>query len=154
MHRADGVVAASRPGFIVSTSELSVPYDGHVTFTIRPDSLPTESALVVVTSSQKAKAAATADTASFVLEAGREDTFAVTIRSWCSSSPGNCARAGATVIGFEARALQDASSEAGNYDGVISARTITAYVQPPRIELVHATAPAPSSCSMTLARRS
>ena len=48
-NRADGVVASSRPGFVVSTSVLSVPYDGDVTFTIRPDSLPTESALVTVT---------------------------------------------------------------------------------------------------------
>lgn len=49
LDRADGVVASSRPGFVVSTSMLSVPYDGDVTFTIRPDSLPTESALVTVT---------------------------------------------------------------------------------------------------------
>jgi len=133
---ADGVVAASRPGFVVSTDFLSVPYHGQVTFTVRADTVPTESALVTVTSSQQAKAAATQETRSFVLQAGRQDTFSISIKSWCSSSPGNCARAGATIIGFEAVALPG-SATSGNYDGVISARTITAFVEPPRLVLTH-----------------
>ena len=137
----DGVAAVSRPGFIVSTTSLTVPYDGHVSFTIRPDTMPTESVLVTVTSSQPSKAAATADTRTFVLGAGRQDTFTITIQSWCSSSPGNCARAGATVIGFEASALPGSASSSGNYHGVVSARTITAYVEPPGLVLTHAHSP-------------
>jgi hypothetical protein len=137
----DGVVAVSRPGFEISTNLLSVPYDGMVTFTIRPDTLPTESALVTVTSTQPVKAAATEMSNTFVLQASRQDTFTITIRSWCSSSPGNCARAGATIIGFEARPLPGSSGSSGNYDGVVAANTITAFVQPPRLVLEHDSAP-------------
>ena len=137
----DGIVAASRPGFVVSTAQLSVPYHGEVTFTIRPDTVPTESALVTVTSSQQAKAAATEATRTFYLVAGRQDTFSITIKSWCSSSPGNCARAGATIIGFEATALAGSSGASGNYEGVVSARTITAFVEPPRLVLTHGNSP-------------
>jgi hypothetical protein len=136
----DGVVAASRPGFLVSATILSVPYHGQVSFTICPDTLPTESAFITVTSSQRAKAAATEESSSFVLQAGRQDTYTITIKSWCSSSPGNCARAGATIIGFEATALP-AAVISGNYDGVISARTITAFVEAPRLLLGHGNMP-------------
>jgi len=137
----DGIVAASRPGFVVSTALLSVPYHGAVAFTIRPDTVPTESALVTVTSSQQAKAAATEATRTFYLVAGRQDTFSVTIQSLCSSSPGNCARAGATIIGFEATAVPGSSGASGNYEGVVSARIITAFVEPPRLVLVHGNVP-------------
>ena len=44
--RSNGVVAATRPGFILSATDVSVPYDGDVTLSITPDTVPTTDATV------------------------------------------------------------------------------------------------------------
>ena len=40
------MVAATRPGFILSATDVSVPYDGDVTLTITPDTVPTTDSTV------------------------------------------------------------------------------------------------------------
>jgi hypothetical protein len=126
---SNGVVAACRPGFLVSVTSLVIPYDGNATFTITPSIVPTVDTVVTVVSSQPAKAAATTPTITFL--AGQRQTLIVTIKSWCSVSPSNCARAGETMISFRA------SAPGGNFDGVDAMSTIVARVQAPAITVSH-----------------
>jgi hypothetical protein len=126
---SNGVVAACRPGFLVSVKRLLIPYDGSATFTLTPTTVPTVDTAVTIVSSQPAKAAATTPTVTF--RAGQKETLSVVIKSWCSVSPSNCARAGETVISFHA------SAPGGNYDGVDATSNIRAQVQAPLLIVSH-----------------
>ena len=124
---SNGVVAASRPGFVISASSIAVPYNGEVSFTVTPDTVPTTDATVTVTSSQPAKAAPVE--AIFVLRAGEIATETVRVRSWCSVAPGNCARSGVARLAFSV------SAPGGNYDGVATGEVVTARALAPEISV-------------------
>lgn len=126
---SNSVVAASRPGFIISESTIVLPYDGSYTVTFQADTVPSDDAVVTVSSSQPAKAAPTET--SFLLRTGYRDVFTLTIKSWCSVSPGNCARAGSAVISFSA----SSPLIGGNYNGVETTTAITATVSAPVLVL-------------------
>ena len=122
---SNAVVASSRPGFIISESLIDIPYDGSYTVTVQADTVPTDDAVVTVSSSQPAKAAPTVT--SFLLRAGYRDVLTLTIKSYCSVSPGNCARAGKAIIGLTVRS----PTGSGNYDGVELPAAVTATVSAP-----------------------
>jgi len=124
---SNSIVAASRPGFIISESEIDIPYDGSYVVTFQADTVPTDDAIVIVASSQPAKAAPSAT--SFLLKAGSRDVFHLNIKSWCSVSPGNCARAGKAIISFQASSI----AGGGNYDGVETTTAITVSVSAPEL---------------------
>jgi len=124
---SNGVVAASRPGFTLSTNDLVIPYDGQASFTVTPDTVPTADTHLTIASTQPAKAAPVQ--MAIVFRAGTVVTQTIDVKSWCSVSPGNCARAGAAIITLTS------SSVGGNYDGVDSTSVVTAEVQPPRLSL-------------------
>ena len=124
---SNAVVAASRPGFIISAPSVVIPYDGSITITFQPDAVPTDDSIVTVTSSQPAKAAPMVST--FVLKAGSQDIYELTIKSYCSVSPGNCARAGDAVMSFMASSL----AGMGNYDGVELSTAVVATVSAPEL---------------------
>jgi hypothetical protein len=125
---SNAIVAASRPGFTISQSEITVPYSGLISVTFQADAVPTTDVLLTVTSSQPAKAAPTVG--SFMLKAGTRDIFTLTIKSWCSVSPGNCARAGKALIEFKVE-----STSGGNYDGVHISNAITVTVSAPVLSI-------------------
>ena len=123
------IVAASRPGFTISESNIVIPYSGSYSVFFQADTVPTDDVIVAVTSSQPSKAAPTVS--SFVLKAGTREIQTLTIKSWCSVSPGNCARAGNAVIDMRASSL----TGSGNYDGVESVSAIIASVSAPKLSL-------------------
>jgi len=124
---SNAVVAASRPGFIISQSIIDIPYDGSYTVTFQADTVPTDDAIVTVSSSQPAKAAPTVT--SFLLRAGYRDVLTLNIKSYCSVSPGNCARAGKAIMTFTVFS----PTGSGNYNGVEVLTAIIATVSAPRL---------------------
>lgn len=79
---SNGLVAASRPGFTLSVSSLTIAYDGTASFTVSPDTVPTADTTVTIVSTQPSKASPEQDTIVFM--AGVVATETVTLRSWCS----------------------------------------------------------------------
>ena len=108
----NGVVAACRPGFILSPSILNIQYAGTANFTLQPDTEPSADITLTVISSQPVKAAANIST--IIINGGDISPVLISVISRCSESPGNCARVGSTVLRISAQ------SEGGNYDGVES----------------------------------
>jgi hypothetical protein len=126
---SNSVVAASRPGFIISATSIVIPYDGSITTYFQANTVPTDDVILTVTSSQPAKADPTVT--SFLIKAGARELFPLTIKSWCSVSPGNCARAGTAVVSFKA----SSPTRSGNYHGVEIITAIIATVSAPTLNV-------------------
>ncbi|EKX51598.1 hypothetical protein GUITHDRAFT_134499 [Guillardia theta CCMP2712] len=123
----NAVLGLTSPGLIFSSTLLQIGFDASMSFSIRPDTVPTEVALLYVTSSQPVIAEPLLEV--YNLSAGTIDNITITVRSTCSSSPSFCIRTGSAFLSFRA------VSNLGNYDAMENLRAVEVRVRSPGFDL-------------------